>query len=163
MDDKLEKLINILKENRVSLIIHAGDITSLDLIQKLETIAPVNFIQGNMDFGLKFKSVPKYLIIDYYNKKIGVYHGSGGSDGFKERVYFFFQSKNLINSIDIIICGHIHNGFIEKYNEKLIINPGSPFPNRFAKINSIAILKAEIDESKNEIKNLNANLIELKY
>ncbi|MHA1340494.1 MAG: metallophosphoesterase family protein [Promethearchaeota archaeon] len=163
MDEKMNKLLSILKKNNVKMIIHAGDITNLKVIDNLKSIAPVKFIQGNMDFGLKFHSIPKYIVFNYYDKKIGVYHGSGGPKGFVERVYNFFKSKNLINELDIIICGHTHNGFIENYKEKLFINPGSPFDKKFAKENTIALLKFEIEENENEKKviNLNANLLKL--
>ena len=34
--------------NDVDMIIHAGDLTSLDVIEKLEETAPVMAVQGNM-------------------------------------------------------------------------------------------------------------------
>ena len=114
-----------------------------------------------MDFGLKFKSVPKYLIFNYYDKKIGVYHGSGGSKGFIERVFDFFKSRDLNDDLDVIICGHTHNGFVEQYNGKLIINPGSPFDKRFAKENTIAILTFHIDDNEDKVLEMDASLIKL--
>ena len=58
----------------VDLIIHAGDLTTMDVINKLEETAPVVAIQGNMDrvAGL---DLPKARVIECEGVKIGVAHG----------------------------------------------------------------------------------------
>lgn len=44
-----QKALNILKKSDI--IIHAGDIGKIDVINTLETIAPVYAIKGNVDKG----------------------------------------------------------------------------------------------------------------
>lgn len=105
----------------VDLIIHSGDITSIEVINELEKIAPVIAIQGNMDryFGL---DLPKSKIINVENKKIGVVHGEVYPKGDMQQLYYIA----LELGVDILIAGHSHKAVMRKYENILFINPGSP-------------------------------------
>ena len=72
MKELPEKVFEAFKD--VEMILHAGDITSQEVIEKLEEIAPVTAIQGNTDriVGL---NLPKTAVVEAEELKIGVIHG----------------------------------------------------------------------------------------
>lgn len=132
-----EEVIHVFKKSEVSLIIHAGDLVSLTVIGELDKIAPVLAVHGNMDSIGVATQLPEINETEILGHKIGVIHGSGGPQGFLERVENMIQEK----SYEIVICGHLHNAFVEHKFGKLFINPGSPTDKRWAEKNTIGILE----------------------
>src|SRR5512143_2874966 len=70
----------------VDLILHAGDIVSLDVIEDLGHIAPVEAVAGNMDpWGVADK-LPVKKVISAGRFRIGLVHGGGKLPGMEERI-----------------------------------------------------------------------------
>ena len=105
----------------VDFIIHAGDLVDLSVIDKLERIAPVLAVYGNMD-GLEVrKSLPKVNSLKIFKWKIGVIHNPGVLFGRRKMREIAEQ-----NSFDVLIYGHTHNPNVRWDGGRLFINPGSP-------------------------------------
>jgi putative phosphoesterase len=104
-----------------SLIIHAGDLTELNVIHQLERLAPVIAVQGNMDTPEVKAKLPtiNYAQVDHY--KIGVVH-SLGSFGTSRKMKKTAQTEKL----NVLVSGHLHMPSITWENNTLLINPGSP-------------------------------------
>ncbi|MEE0935955.1 MAG: metallophosphoesterase [Methanobrevibacter sp.] len=111
----------------VDLIIHAGDLTSLRVIEELEKIAPVMAVQGNMD-RTNGINLPKAKTIEAESLKIGVVHGEVYPRGDTQQLVYL--AKEL--GADILVSGHSHQPKIEKTDGVLLINPGSPIVPRLA-------------------------------
>lgn len=111
----------------VDLILHAGDLTSLEVIEELEEIAPVMAVQGNMDRvgGIK---LPKAKIVEAEGLKIGIVHGEVYPRGDTQQLVYL--AKEL--GADILVSGHSHQPKIEQTDGVLLINPGSPIVPRLA-------------------------------
>ncbi|MFX1465883.1 MAG: metallophosphoesterase family protein [Promethearchaeota archaeon] len=138
-----EKVIHIFKNNKVSLIIHAGDLVSLTVIDELNEIAPaVLAVHGNMDSIGVATQLPEINETDILGHKIGVIHGSGGPQGFIEKVEGIISGKDY----EIVVCGHLHNAFVEKKFGRLFVNPGSPTDKRWAERNTVGILEITSQE-----------------
>ena len=105
----------------VDLIIHAGDLTSEKVIDKLRNIAPVTAVQGNMDRAYNI-DLPKTKIITVDDLKIGIIHGEVYPRGDDQQLYYLA----LELEVDILITGHTHQSFIRKIKNILLLNPGSP-------------------------------------
>lgn len=105
----------------VGLIIHAGDLTSQEVIDELKKIAPVVAIQGNMDRSYNL-NLPKTEIITVNDFKIGITHGEVYPRGDEQQLYYLA----LELGVDILITGHSHQSFIKKVKDILLLNPGSP-------------------------------------
>jgi putative phosphoesterase len=142
-----EKVIHIFKNNKVSLIIHAGDLVSISVIEELEKIAPVLAVHGNMDSLGVATQLPELNETEILGHKIGVIHGSGGPQGFLEKLENMIEERDY----EIVICGHLHNAFVEKKFGRLFINPGSPTDKRWAERNTIGILKITSQDVSSEI------------
>ncbi|MGQ9479582.1 MAG: metallophosphoesterase family protein [Thermoproteota archaeon] len=48
-EEMLGKAVSILRRANVSLIIYAGDLEDLDVVRRLEEVAPVIAVHGNLD------------------------------------------------------------------------------------------------------------------
>jgi len=65
------------------LIVHAGDILELSVIETLQQIAETKAVRGNMDTDEVKKALPESIVFEAGHKKVGVTHGRGPSnDGF---------------------------------------------------------------------------------
>ena len=138
---------------RSDIIIHAGDIISIDVLNELKYYADVYAVRGNMDrFDEATYSLPEKLLINIEDIKVGVTHGSGAPWGIIKRVNKVFSN---LEDLDIIIFGHTHHPLVEQKDGRLYINPGSPTDKRYAPYNSYAIL--EIDGKK-----IQAEIIKIK-
>ncbi len=103
----------------VDLIIHAGDIITMDVVRGLETLAPVKGVCGNMDYPEVRVALPEQQVVDIEGKKIGIVHGRGGAATLELTVL------NLFRGVDVIVFGHSHIAVNKVVNGVLLFNPGS--------------------------------------
>lgn len=131
------KILPTFKEQGVELIIHAGDISSPDVIRQLEQVAPVQAVMGNRDWW-RFKELPAMKEITIKDVKILITHGHGHFFsyvwdkfpywilGYKfER--FFKKFSKLNQNFDIVIFGHSHRPENRWVEGRLYFNPGSSY------------------------------------
>lgn len=128
----------------VDLILHAGDVTDSAVIGKLEEIAPVLAVEGNMDRRFGVLDLPKSRIIKVENQKIGILHGDRLVRGNMEQLAY----KALEMEVNILISGHSHIPHAQKIKDVILINPGSPTVPRGSE-RTVAVL--EIKGEKIEI------------
>ena len=104
---------------KVDLIIHAGDIVTMDVIRGLEQAAPLKGVCGNMDLPEVKVALPQELVLELEGSKIAVMHGSGGPAGLENLV------KQAFPGVDIIIFGHSHMEVNKILDGIHLFNPGS--------------------------------------
>ena len=128
----------------VDLILHAGDITELSVLDELGDIAPVEAVAGNMDDADVHNKLPQKKILALGRYNIGLIHGKYRIDVQKEMI-----RKEFVN-VDLIVYGHSHTPFWGKIDGVYFLNPGSPTDKRHAPYNSVALLEIG-DEVRAEI------------
>lgn len=102
----------------VDLILHAGDIYSLPVLDKLETVAPVLAVEGDDD--------PFDTVIDKRVKPTQTITVDGVTIRMAHDLGFAEDSKN---PPDVVVYGHTHHSKLEERNGTIRVNPGSPtFP-----------------------------------
>ncbi len=123
------------------LIIHCGDICVINVIEELETIAPVHAVAGNVDpFGIynRFGDEKKIEVEDI---TILITHGNQGVSSALENV------KKRAGDADLIIFGHSHSPYSGKFQNTYFFNPGSPTdykrPGIYRKQPSVGLLTIE--------------------
>ena len=118
-------------------ILHAGDVTKGEIIDKLHQIAPVYVVRGNNDKEEWAKQVPLFLRLVFEGRTF----------------YMVHQKKDVpkdLAGIDLIIVGHSH-----RYEESMIgqiplLNPGSCGGKRFNLPITMAIIHLEADKMQIE-------------
>lgn len=150
----------------VNAILHAGDISTPDVLEQLESVAPVVAVRGNRDwFG--FDDLPLKRQITVGQVTIGLTHGHGGlrpywSDKWRYIIFgpqpfekFTLRAMQMFPQADVIVHGHSHEPLIKHIQGKLVINPGSPCHQTLPdKLPSVGLLTIQG-------KNLTPELIEL--
>lgn len=126
----------------VDIILHAGDLVSLDVLDELEEVAPTRCVQGNMDryYGLKLS---KNDIITARGHKIGLNHGEVYPRGDTQQLKYIA----LELGVNILITGHTHWAFIKEFDDIILLNPGSPTVPRMS---DPSVMLLELDESSME-------------
>lgn len=103
----------------VDMIIHAGDLTSIRVLQQLEEIAPVQAVCGNMDSGEVRSSLEPVITLTLEGKRIVVFHGVSQHSATEEAV------RTLYPDADCVVFGHTHKSHCERVGNTLVFNPGS--------------------------------------
>jgi uncharacterized protein len=117
------------------LILHAGDVVVMPVIDQLSTLAETISVRGNMDRGDLARRLPDKKIIDVQGFKIGLTHGYGPPWGMTRKV------RAMFDDVDCIIFGHTHQPLVKEDNGILFFNPGSPTDKRFTKVNTFGLLE----------------------
>jgi uncharacterized protein len=142
----------------VDLILHAGDLMIPDVIDWLETVAPVMAVSGNGDYTGWERSVPpqdprlteaKVLTVDPEHGsrlRIGLVHDFQLPEVPPLRTMEGLMSHYFGGPVDIIVRGSTHAAEVTTVKGVLIVNPGSPtFPNhQTTRLGTIGFL--DIDE-----------------
>lgn len=111
--------------NQIDMILHAGDLTHMGLLEEMSCLAPVRAVRGNCD-GWNV-SLPDRDIIECEALRIGLIHGdSGKGKSTPERAFLAFKDT----PVDLIVFGHSHIPFMEWREGILMFNPGSPTDKR---------------------------------
>jgi putative phosphoesterase len=108
----------------VDLILHAGDVGSVDVIDELATIAPVRGVYGNVD-GMDVRRLwPEHERFELDGLTFWMTHIAGRPGRYDPLV----SARLEADPPDVFICGHSHILCIErddKLGRMLFINPGA--------------------------------------
>jgi putative phosphoesterase len=127
----------------VSLILHAGDIGSSNVLDGLRTLAPVVAVRGNNDRDAWAKRIPQVEVVRA--GAISIYMLHDVED---------MKLNPPPEKVHVVVSGHSHRPHVEQREGILFLNPGSAGPRRFKLPISLARL---IIRSSN----IHAELIEL--
>jgi putative phosphoesterase len=111
----------------VDLILHAGDIGSMEVLERLGEIAPVFAVEGNNDEGLGL-GVELRLSLNLEGHRVQVVH----------------QLPHAEPGSDVVVHGHSHKLLNEWSGETLYVNPGAAGRRGFHALQSIALLRLEL-------------------
>lgn len=118
----------------VDQIIHAGDIGRADVIDRLEAIAPVTAVTGNVDWGGPLdRKYARVARLEIGGQQIYVTHIGG-------------RPADLARALpeprpDVYIYGHSHIPMVQEVDDVLFLNPGAAGRPRFGRQPSVAILE----------------------
>jgi putative phosphoesterase len=126
----------------VTLILHAGDIGSPEVLNGLREVAPVVAVRGNNDTDEWAKRIPEVKVVNASGVSIYMLHDV------KE-----LKETRSAKKAQVVVSGHSHRPRIEDRDGILFLNPGSAGPRRFKLPISVArmtihgaVVRAEIIE-----------------
>ena len=140
----------------VDLILHAGNVYTLSVLDWLESIAPVK-VSGAIDRDKMCQGDPRVQekqVVEVEGHTIGVIHdlmvpGFGGwiYPGSLSNNFSYDSSKPLVpdamfgRAVDILVFGHTCTVLVEEYGNTMLINPGSPtLRDQLRKIGTVVVL-----------------------
>ena len=112
------------------LIIHAGDIGSIQVIEELEPLAPVVAVRGNVDVLSWASGIPDTRVVEVGGALLYVLHDLEALDLDPGKA-----------GMAAVVSGHTHHAVIEERGGVLYVNPGSAGPRRFHHPLSVALLR----------------------
>ena len=125
--------------SEVEVVLHAGDLVDLSVIDMLQQFGEVHAISGNMDLKSVRATLPEKKILEFNGFRIGIIHGWGAPDGLSGKVRNKFAGEKL----DCIVFGHSHQTYDRVEEGILMFNPGTPTDHMFAKSRNIGVLHLE--------------------
>jgi putative phosphoesterase len=119
-------------------ILHGGDVGRPDILDELETIAPVTAVYGNVD-GWDLRSrLPEVATVELDGFTIVVTHGHQLGSPTPEKLQAEFPAA------EIIVYGHTHRPLLTLVDVVVtVMNPGGAGPRRFDLPASVGILELE--------------------
>lgn len=127
----------------VELLIHAGDLSRLSVIDELETIAPVLAVQGNVEEEEVVRALPIKREFIVGGCRIGVVHILGDAQHRARTARQEFPTARCV------VFGHSHVPYNEEHDGQLLFNPGSATDRRRQPACSIGLLS--IDDQSQQI------------
>ena|SRR5215510_3219067 len=128
----------------VDAIIHAGDIGKIEVIERLERIAPVFPVEGNND---SFGVYPEERIEEWGHCLVLIRHIFGELHQLRK------AERQIIEDLqpDIVVFGHSHRPYYEMVGQTTLFNPGSAGPRRFSLPRTVGLLTLRRNSGKGEI------------
>lgn len=102
-------------------IIHAGDIGTVEVIESLRNIAPVDAVRGNNDNGPWASEFPPRLDLEFGGVGIHVLHDVKD-----------LEADSAAAGFRVVIAGHSHKPRVMERDGVLFVNPGSAGRRRFS-------------------------------
>ena len=112
-----DSMIEVLQS--FDLIVHAGDVGPRALLQRLQTIAPLVAVRGNVDAELACLSASELICVN--DRLIYVLHDLS-----------LLDLDPAVAGFAMVVSGHSHRPKIDRRNGVLYVNPGSVGPKRFS-------------------------------
>jgi putative phosphoesterase len=119
--DRVDRLPSPVVEaaRSADVILHAGDVVSGALLERLAELAPVHAVCGNNDHELA-GVLPERLELELDGVTVAMVHDSGARKGRGARLQRWFPDA------DVVVFGHSHQPCAERVDGGLLlVNPGS--------------------------------------
>ena len=127
----------------VELILHAGDVGGVEILDELGALAPVQAVFGNTDPPGHPRLVER-IDCEISGVTVHVSHGHELGSPVPARLLAAYEAT-------VIVYGHTHRPLIETYDGRLVVNPGAAGARRFKLLPSVALLRIENGRAAAEI------------
>lgn len=101
-------------------IVHAGDLGDRQILDELQSIAPVSVVRGNNDSEPWAVQFPVTESLDFGDVRVYAIHNLAELD-----------INPVAAGVQVIVTGHSHKPMLEQRGRVLFVNPGSAGPRRF--------------------------------
>ncbi len=126
----------------VDLILHAGDIYTPEVLDELETIAPVRAARGNGDWeGPADHRLKDNHVLEIAGLSLWLTH-TGYYPELSESLLDEVMEREFGKRMDVIVFGDTHVATVESCKGTLLVNPGSPtIPEGWFALGTVGLLE----------------------
>lgn len=111
----------------VDAILHAGDLHTLEIVDRLGEIAPTYVAAGNGDVGIVDERLQDTWALNFHGFSIGMIHRFPSPTRRSGQDLKAYAARHFGGQLpEILIYGHTHLESIHHVDDLLCINPGSP-------------------------------------
>ena len=137
------RAIEFLAAWRPDVLLHAGDIGDLAVLDRLAPLAPsMHVVRGNIDD--ERSGIPEMLVLRLLRPPP---EGTAEPEGTAREVLRILllhiavagpklrkeaRAAAMLHHVDMVVCGHSHVPFVSREGRLTVFNPGSIGPRRFA-------------------------------
>lgn len=122
----------------VGLILHAGDLNALAVLDQLRAVAPVLAVRGNSDLPETRAALPARIDLAVAGRSVALIHGDAGPTANR-------TADALAGTVDCVVYGHSHVPRMEMVRGTMMFNPGSPTDKRWWPDYSVGLLRVDED------------------
>ena len=115
------------------------------MLDELAELGPVRAVHGTMDEAALRESLPRELVVEAGDARIGMVHVPGPRAGRAARLAARFPG------CDAVVYGHTHVPEVERYGNVWMLNPGSPTERRSAPVHSMLVVEIDGGEIRPEL------------
>jgi putative phosphoesterase len=120
------------------LIIHAGDLNTLAVLQQLRSYSQVIAVHGNVDDYELRRALPATAVVEADEVRIAVTHDAGPTTG------RFNRLRRRFPDVHAVVFGHSHMPLHQTAEDGFqIFNPGSPTERRRAPHHTMGLAHAQ--------------------
>jgi uncharacterized protein len=123
----------------VEVILHAGDVGSEEVLERLREIAPVIAVRGNVDSGAWAGKLPVTVVVEAGMQQLWILHNIAALD-----------IDPAAGGFGMVIYGHSHQPAQQTKAGVIYLNPGSAGPRRFRL--PISLVRADFGVNPPEIR-----------
>lgn len=120
----------------VGLILHAGDLNALPILDRLRAVAPVLAVRGNSDLPETRAALPARIDLTIGGRTFALIHGDAGPTANR-------AADALAGTVECVVYGHSHVPRMEMVRGTLMFNPGSPTDKRWWPDYSVGLLRVD--------------------
>lgn len=133
--------------DQVDEIWHAGDIGTMEILDKLRTFKPTLAVWGNIDGGELRTECREGEIVEREGVRVLITHIAGNPPRYNQKVLAYVKRYHP----KLLICGHSHilKVMPDKENKLLFMNPGAAGKHGFHKVRTLLRFDLEAGEIKN--------------
>jgi putative phosphoesterase len=137
----------------VDLLLHAGDVGALWVLERLSAIAPVVAVHGNDDTAEAQRELPFQQLVTVAGRRILLWHShypdraeelaSRVGDDLRQKLQRSVVQAQWAGA-EIVVFGHWHMPLVYRHEGVLVINPGALAPGNFVVrqlVQTVAILE----------------------
>ena len=112
----------------VDVILHAGDLHTLDIVDELQTLAPVYVARGNGDDGIVDPRLRDAWMLEFDGVHVALIHHLPSPERRPREVLDRWIERHVGVDArpDVVVFGHTHLEGVYDHGELLCVNPGSP-------------------------------------
>lgn len=138
----------------VDLILHAGDIYDLSVLEDLQRIAPLLVARGDDDYGdvLLDERVNREHVFTVEGITIWLFHEYRKEEWPANGTVYEKSGRRFEKTPDVVVYGHTHKAALLHNGSFLAVTPGSAtFPSYVREPGTVALLTVELGRAEAQI------------